>query len=165
MDDPHPGAHLPLSPDLSLISVVLNQSCSQISFQTCSPLREENASHHCSPQHCQCYTTSLVSLGNTFIMQINNLLHLFLQIFPYFCWSRDYLLYPNYNYVSWSYASALAAVVCSYASAGALIQERNIADDRQDKNLSLLYQLYPDLDPEGPGTFQRYSMTTSGSFL
>ena len=41
-----------------------------------------------------------------------------LQIFPSYCWSRDYLLYPNYNYLSWSYAAGLLSVIAlSFASA------------------------------------------------
>ena len=32
------------------------------------------------------------------------LLFLSLCIFGGMCWDRDWLLYPNYNYVSWSYA-------------------------------------------------------------
>ena len=40
------------------------------------------------------------------------------QIFPAYCWSRDYLLYPNYNYLSWSYAAGLLSVIAlSFASA------------------------------------------------
>ena len=34
------------------------------------------------------------------------LLFLAICIFGGLCWDRDWLLYPNYNYVSWSYALA-----------------------------------------------------------
>ena len=32
-------------------------------------------------------------------------------VFCLSCWSRDWLLYPNYNYLSWSFAMALGAVL------------------------------------------------------
>ena len=35
------------------------------------------------------------------------LLFLSICIFGGKCWDRDWLLYPNYNYVSWSYAFAV----------------------------------------------------------
>ena len=44
------------------------------------------------------------------------------QVFPCYCWRRDYLLYPNYNHVSWSYAAALAAALAFAAAAAAFTQ-------------------------------------------
>ena len=44
------------------------------------------------------------------------------QVFPIYCWSRDYLLYPNYNYLSWSYAAALASILSFLASFGSFTQ-------------------------------------------
>ena len=43
-------------------------------------------------------------------------------MFPCYCWRRDYLLYPNYNHVSWSYAAALAAALAFAAAAAAFTQ-------------------------------------------
>ena len=39
------------------------------------------------------------------------LLFLSLCIFGGMCWDRDWLLYPNYNYVSWSYAFVVFACI------------------------------------------------------
>ena len=44
------------------------------------------------------------------------------QVFPIYCWNRDYLLYPNYNYLSWSYAAALASILSFLASFGSFTQ-------------------------------------------
>ena len=44
------------------------------------------------------------------------------QVFPLCCWRRDYLLYPNYNYLSWSYAAGLASILACLSSIGCLYQ-------------------------------------------
>ena len=44
------------------------------------------------------------------------------QVFPCYCWRRDYLLYPNYNHLAWSYAAALAAALAFAAAAAAFTQ-------------------------------------------
>ncbi len=45
------------------------------------------------------------------------LMFLSVLIFGSCCWQRDWLLYPNYNYVSWSFAlacfSCLAHIVAA----------------------------------------------------
>ena len=38
-------------------------------------------------------------------------------IFGASCWDRDWLLYPNYNYVSWSFAFALFSCACHICAA------------------------------------------------
>ena len=50
-----------------------------------------------------------------------------LQIFPAYCWSRDYLLYPNYNYLSWSYAAGLLSVIALSFASAAYFQVSNTA--------------------------------------
>jgi len=68
-------------------------------------------------------------------------------VFPIYCWSRDYLLYPNYNYLSWSYAAALASILSFLAAFGSFTQELMEVKHREEKNLAILYKLYPNLDP------------------
>merc|ERR1711934_377674 len=53
----------------------------------------------------------LLLMGGTLNLIASFLLFTALMVFPAYCWSRDYLLYPNYNYLSWSYASGLLSVI------------------------------------------------------
>jgi len=68
-------------------------------------------------------------------------------VFSLSCWSRDWLLYPNYNYLSWSFAFALGSILCQILSVLCLFKEVRFARERETKNLSLLYRLYPHLNP------------------
>jgi len=83
-------------------------------------------------------------------------------VFPLCCWRRDYLLYPNYNYLSWSYAAGLASILACLSSIGCLYQELMEVKNREEKNLSVLYQLYPKLNPSN-NTFDASSVT--GPFI
>jgi len=84
-------------------------------------------------------------------------------VFPVYCWNRDYLLYPNYNYLSWSYAAAVVSILFFGSAASAMLQEMPHAKDREEKNLSLFYKLNPHLDPHRAMFLDKYSVT--GSFL
>ncbi|CAG0886162.1 unnamed protein product [Darwinula stevensoni] len=48
------------------------------------------------------------------------LLFLAVVVFGSMCFSRDWLMYPNFNYISWSYGFAVIAMF-SHAAAGALL--------------------------------------------
>jgi len=69
------------------------------------------------------------------------------SVFCLSCWSRDWLLYPNYNYLSWSTALALCSSLAFLAAALAYSKERRFAAERESKNLSILYKIYPSLNP------------------
>lgn len=47
-------------------------------------------------------------------------LFLAVAVFGGQCWRRDWLLYPNFNYLSWSYAFAVIAMFVSIAAAASL---------------------------------------------
>ena len=95
------------------------------------------------------------------------MLFLSVALFGSQCWNRDWLLYPNYNYVSWSYACALFACV-SHIVAGMEFKKvfsRNFwyisyefifaafffykdarsAKERKTKNKALLARIKPNL--------------------
>merc|ERR1712106_447019 len=83
-------------------------------------------------------------------------------VFSLSCWSRDWLLYPNYNYLSWSFALAMGSVLAFLSSLICHIKERKFAKARETKNLNILYKIYPSLNPS-LGSFDVSSAT--GSFL
>lgn len=100
------------------------------------------------------------------LMLLNLLSALFMSasvtVFPVYCWRRDYLLYPNFNYLSWSYAAGLASILASLASIGFLYQELREVMNREEKNLAILYKIYPNMNPIS-NAFDMSSVT--GSFL
>lgn len=102
----------------------------------------------------------------TALMILNIMTALFVSVsvtvFPIYCWSRDYLLYPNYNYLSWSYAAAGFSLLSSLASVGFLSQELPEVKHREEKNLAILYKVYPNLNPSN-NTLEGSSVT--GSFI
>ncbi|XP_023326583.1 uncharacterized protein LOC111700009 [Eurytemora carolleeae] len=59
------------------------------------------------------------------------------------CWDRGWLLYPNYNYVSWSYAFACFAMVAHGVAGFFMFREERAAKERRDRNMALVMQMYP----------------------
>ena len=49
-------------------------------------------------------------------------------IFGASCWDRDWLLYPNYNYVSWSFAFALFSCACHICAALLMYKVREMGN-------------------------------------
>jgi len=90
------------------------------------------------------------------IMLVNGL------VFCLSCWSRDWLLYPNYNYLSWSFALAIGSVLSFLFSVVCHVKESKYARDREVKNLNILYKLHPELNPS-LGSLDIHSV--SGTFL
>jgi len=86
-------------------------------------------------------------------------------VFPSYCFNRDYLLYPNYNYVSWSFAMAIASIICFLASALLYKQEYDYAVERKEKNLSILYMLNPKLNPNPVFSSEILYVTQADTFL
>ena len=87
-------------------------------------------------------------------------------VFGCCCWDRDWLLYPNFNYPSWSYAFAnLASLVSIFATVfmykvrrrrrprecmtryathpTAFFQDYKDAKERKEKNKALIMQMHP----------------------
>lgn len=83
-------------------------------------------------------------------------------VFCLSCWSRDWLLYPNYNYLSWSFALAIASVLSLLCSVICHAKESKFARERENKNLNILYKIYPSLNP----SLQSFDVSSvTGSFL
>merc|ERR1712198_370102 len=74
-------------------------------------------------------------------------------VFPSYCFNRDYLLYPNYIYVSWSFAMAIASFICFLASALLYKQEYDSAEEREEKKSFDSLQVEPKVEPQ-PSFFQ-----------
>lgn len=111
------------------------------------------------------FERKLLAVGGTLNMTASLFMLTALLVFPAYCWSRDYLLYPNYNYLSWSYAAGLLSVIATTLATGAYFQEMSLAKEREHKNQSILYTLYPDLDPRVASPLEVYSYSGSGGFL
>jgi len=71
------------------------------------------------------FERKLLLVGGTLNMTASFLMLTALLIFPSYCWSRDYLLYPNYNYLSWSYAAGLLSVIALSFASAAYFQKEN----------------------------------------
>jgi len=74
------------------------------------------------------------------------------------CWDRGWLLYPNYNYVSWSYAFACFSMVAHGGAAFLMFVEGKAAKERKERNMALVMQMYPT-----PGLFDGSLNTYHGS--
>merc|ERR1712115_372304 len=81
----------------------------------------------------------------TFVMKCitSVLLLVILLLFGSCCWDRGWLLYPNYHYVSWSYAMAGFAMLIHGGAAYLMSLEMQFAKDRKERNQALLMQMYP----------------------
>lgn len=71
------------------------------------------------------------------------LMFLSVVIFYAECWSRDWLLYPNWNYPSWSYAFACFSVVGHGIAALFLYWDTIKAKERKARNKALIMQMHP----------------------
>merc|ERR1740128_1462091 len=85
-------------------------------------------------------------------------LFLALVVFGGKCWDRDWLMYPNYNFVSWSYAFACFSMVAHGVSSFFMYVEAKEARERREKNMALVMQMYPT-----PGLFDGSMHTYHGS--
>ena len=64
-------------------------------------------------------------------------------IFCFSCWSRSWLLYPNYNYLSWGWAAALLSSWAHLASTILFLAEARKERAKRQENEELLLQLQP----------------------
>lgn len=71
------------------------------------------------------------------------LLFLSVLIFGCCCWARDWLLYPNYNYVSWSFAFAVISCLIHIFAALLMLKDYRDAKERKEKNKALIMQMQP----------------------
>jgi len=71
------------------------------------------------------------------------------------CWDREWLLYPNYNYPSWSYGVAVFAMIINGVAAFFMWMEAVEAKERKERNQNLLMMMYPSAG-FGTGTMSSY---------
>ena len=71
------------------------------------------------------------------------LLFIISLVFAVCCWSRSWLLYPNYNYLSWGWAACLLCSWSHLASAGLFTSEARREKAKKAQNEELLFQLEP----------------------
>ncbi len=64
-------------------------------------------------------------------------------IFGFCCWDRDWLLYPNFNYLSWSYAFACAACLAHLCAGALMWRDYGRAKEKKDRNKALIMQMHP----------------------
>jgi len=89
------------------------------------------------------YEWQFVGLAFVFKSLTAVLLFLAICIFGGLCWDRDWLLYPNYNYVSWSYALATFSALGHIIAAAFLFFECKQAKARKARNKALTMQMFP----------------------
>lgn len=70
-------------------------------------------------------------------------LFLCVTIFGGCCWNRDWLMYPNYNYPSWSYGLACFSILIHCWAAYLMFLEGKLAKEKKDQNKALVMQMYP----------------------
>lgn len=86
------------------------------------------------------------------------LMFLSIVIFGACCWARDWMLYPNFNYVSWSYALAVFTTLIHIFAALLMYKDTKDAKERKEKNKALIMQMHPPAFSMGSG----YHMGGSG---
>jgi len=89
------------------------------------------------------------------------LMLLSIVIFGACCWDRDWLLYPNYNYVSWSFAFALFSCASHICAALLMYKDYKDARERKEKNKALIMQMHPSAFASSAGS--HYASTGRGS--
>ena len=89
------------------------------------------------------FGSSLLLIIGLLDLLVGVLLSVISLVFAASCWSRSWLLYPNYNYLSWGWAAALLASWAQLASSGLFLTEARAERARKADNEELLFQLEP----------------------
>ena len=89
------------------------------------------------------FGSSLLLIIGLLDLLVGVLLSVISLVFAASCWSRSWLLYPNYNYLSWGWAAALLASWAQLASSGLFLTEARSERARKADNEELLFQLEP----------------------
>lgn len=79
------------------------------------------------------------------------LLFLSVAIFGGECWRRDWLLYPNYNYLSWSYGLAVISFFFHLFASGLLYLDARKGWEMRQESKNLVMQMYPRPDSRNNG--------------
>ncbi|XP_057379648.1 uncharacterized protein LOC130701875 [Daphnia carinata] len=68
-------------------------------------------------------------------------LFLLVAVFGGQCWRRDWMLYPNFNYLSWSYAFAVIAMFIGMAATASFYFDAKRTVERKKANSNLVVQM------------------------
>lgn len=68
-------------------------------------------------------------------------LFLSVAVFGGQCWRRDWMLYPNFNYLSWSYAFAVIAMIISAAATASFYKDAKKEMKYKKENSNLVVQM------------------------
>ncbi|KAK3913921.1 ATPase 7, plasma membrane-type [Frankliniella fusca] len=90
------------------------------------------------------YEWLLTGLCFIFNASASALLFLAVSIFGGQCWRRDWIEYPNYNYLSWSYAFAVISFFFHGFAAYSLFFESRRNYEQRRANSNLVMQMYPE---------------------
>ena len=93
-----------------------------------------------------------------FIMKalVSAIIFFCVALFGGMCWDREWLLYPNYNYPSWSYGVAVIAMVVNGVATFFMFIEARAAKERKERNQNLIQMMYPSASGFGTGTMSSY---------
>ena len=64
-------------------------------------------------------------------------------IFGICCWSREWLMYPNYNHLSWGWVAVLLSSFFHLLASIMFLKESNLERRNKEINDLLLYELEP----------------------
>lgn len=59
------------------------------------------------------------------------------------CWRRDWLMYPNFNHLSWSYALAVISLMLHVLGAFFLYLDARMNYKRRNESRNLVMQMHP----------------------
>ena len=89
-----------------------------------------------------------------FIMKalVSAIIFFCVALFGGMCWDREWLLYPNYNYPSWSYGVAVIAMVVNGVATFFMFIEARAAKEKRERNQNLIKMMYPSASGFSTGT-------------
>ncbi|CAG2055231.1 unnamed protein product [Timema podura] len=95
------------------------------------------------PGVCDVGVDAVVHLPNNNSARVAVLLFLAVSIFGGECWRRDWLMYPNFNYLSWSYGFAVLSFFFHAFAALFLYMETRKGWELRKESHNLVVQMHP----------------------
>ncbi|XP_046392331.1 uncharacterized protein LOC124160516 [Ischnura elegans] len=71
------------------------------------------------------------------------LLLLSVMIFGIACWRRDWMLYPNFNYLSWSFGFAVCSMFLHFIAAAFIYMDAKKGWEYRQESRNLVVQMHP----------------------
>ncbi|XP_065568518.1 uncharacterized protein LOC136032227 [Artemia franciscana] len=95
----------------------------------------------------QKYGSTFIGIASMLDAITSGCMFLSVAVFGGQCWRRDWLLYPNYNYLSWSYGFAVISFFGFALSAYLLYQEHIDVKEQKKQEKNLVMQMQTQLGP------------------